>query len=141
MWWACGWTHRRQLPRSDPLPFHLPWPQAIPGREGNQLDVGISGVSKRSMRINFRLSGLSREAFELLDHSYELGKRFRLHLLHCPAALDFHSTLRSSKLVRNLFIEHARDDPWRSPPARAKSMNRSAVGGWLPLSPVHAGHD
>src|SRR5271168_2980872 len=60
------------------------------------------------MRINFRLSGFSRRAFELLDHSYELDKRFRVHLLHCPAALDLHGTLRSSKLVRNLFIEHAR---------------------------------
>src|SRR5271154_3753842 len=82
-------------------------PQTIPGRKGNQLVVGISSVSKRSMRISFRLSGFSRGAFELLDHSYDLGKRFRVHLLHCPAALDFHGTLRGSKLVRNLFIEHA----------------------------------
>ena len=68
------------------------------------MDVGISGVSKRSMRISFRLSGFSRGAFELLDHSYEVDKRFRVHLLDCPAALDFHGTLRSSKLVPNLFI-------------------------------------
>src|SRR5579863_5837763 len=111
MWWSCGWTHRRQLPRSDPLSFELPIDtEAIPGRRRNQLDVGICGVSKRSMRISFRLSGFSRVAFEFPDHSYEVDKRFRLHLLDCPAALDFHGTLRSSKLVRNLFIEHARDD-------------------------------
>src|SRR5271165_3870693 len=48
-------------------------PQAIPGRKRNQLDVGISGVSKSSMRISFRLSGFSPGAFELLDHSYEFG--------------------------------------------------------------------
>src|SRR5271168_923497 len=111
MWWSCGWTHRRQPPRSDPLSFALPIDtKTIPGRKRNQLDVGISGVSKRSMRISFRLSGFSRGAFELLDHSYEVDKRFRVHLLDCPAALDLHGTLRSSKLVRNLFIEHARRD-------------------------------
>src|SRR5271170_3881901 len=111
MWWSYGWTHRRQLPRSHPLSSELPSaPQAIPGRKRNQLDVGISGVTKRSMRISFRLSGFSRGVFELFDHSYEVDKRFRVHLLDCPAALDFHGTLRSSKLVRDLFIEHARDD-------------------------------
>src|ERR1700722_12877693 len=85
-------------------------PKAIPGRKRNQLDVGISGVTKRIMRISFRLLGFSRGAFKLLDHSYEVDKRFRVHLLNCPAALDFHGALRSSKLVRDLLIEHARDD-------------------------------
>jgi|GEM_PF-4448305 len=29
-----------------------------------------------------------RAAFELLDHSYEVGKELRVHLLHCPAAVN-----------------------------------------------------
>src|SRR5271156_1702054 len=102
MWWSCGWTHRRQLPRLDPLSFQIPIdPQGIPGRKRNQLDVGISGISKSSMQIDFSLSGFSGGTFELLDHFYEVDERFRVHLLDCPAALDLHGTLRSSKLVRN----------------------------------------
>src|SRR5580693_6202422 len=61
------------------------------------------------MRVNFRLRGFFRGAFELLDHSYQLDKGFRVHLLHRPAALDLHGTLGRAELTSNLFIEHARD--------------------------------
>src|SRR5258708_38951361 len=61
------------------------------------------------MRVSFGLRGFFRGAFELLDHSYQVDKGFRVHLLHCPAALDLHGTFRSSELTSNLFIEHARD--------------------------------
>src|SRR5579863_791949 len=61
------------------------------------------------MRVNFRLRGSFRGAFDLLDHSYQVDKGFRAHLLHRPAALDLHGTFRSAELTSNLFIEHARD--------------------------------
>src|SRR5260370_38547023 len=62
------------------------------------------------MRVSFGLRGFFRGAFELLDHSYQVDKGFRVHLLHCAAALDLHGTFRSSELTSNLLIEHARDD-------------------------------
>jgi hypothetical protein len=61
------------------------------------------------MRVNFRLRGFFRGAFDLLDHSHQVNKGFRMHFLHCPAALDLHGTFRSSEFSRNLFIEHARN--------------------------------
>src|SRR5579863_10091028 len=61
------------------------------------------------MRVNFRLRGSFRGAFDLLDHSYQVDKGFRAHLLHRPAALDLHGTFRSAEFSSNLFIEHARD--------------------------------
>src|SRR5271163_1598262 len=61
------------------------------------------------MRVSFRLRGLLRRAFELLDHSCQIDEGLRVHLLHCPAALHLHRTFRSSEFSRNLFIEHARD--------------------------------
>src|ERR1700733_15841472 len=72
--------------------------------------LGYLAPPKRTIRINFRLSESARRAVQLLNHSYQLDKRFRLHLFQCPAALNFHGTLRSSKLVRNLLIELARDN-------------------------------
>src|ERR1700733_8553401 len=64
-------------------------------------------VLKRMMRVSFRLRGFFRGAFELLDHSYQVDKGFRVHLLHRPAALDLHGTFRSAEVTSNLFIEHA----------------------------------
>src|SRR5580658_1769232 len=61
------------------------------------------------MRVSFRLRGFFRGAFDLLDHSHQVNKGFRVHLLHCPAALDLHGTFRGSELSRNLLVEHARD--------------------------------
>src|SRR5579863_2521322 len=61
------------------------------------------------MRVSFRLRRSLRRAFELFDHSCQVDKGLRLHLLHGPAALNFHCTFRSSEFSSNLFIEHARD--------------------------------
>src|SRR5258708_9427160 len=62
------------------------------------------------MRVSFGLRGFFRGAFELLDHSYQVDKGFRVHLLHCAAALDLHGTFRRSEVTSNLIIEHARDE-------------------------------
>src|SRR5258708_18022711 len=47
---------------------------------------------------------------KLFDHSYEVGNGLRVHLLHCPAAMNLHGVFRSSQLISDLLIEHARDD-------------------------------
>src|ERR1700722_14487385 len=84
--------------------------KSIPRRTKNLLHVGTFGVPKRSMRINFSLSEALGRALQLLDHSYQVDKRVRVHFLQRPAALNFHGTLGSSKLIGNLLIEHARDN-------------------------------
>src|SRR6267378_479568 len=66
-------------------------------------------VPKKTIPVSFRLRGFFRGAFDLLDHSYQVDKGFRVHLLHCSAALDFDGTFRRSELTSNLLIEHARD--------------------------------
>src|SRR5690349_9304138 len=48
--------------------------------------------------------------FELLDHSYQVGKRLRVHLLHCSAAMNLHGIFCSPDLASDLLIEHPRDN-------------------------------
>lgn len=40
----------------------------------------------------FRLRGFFLVVFQPLEHSYKVGKRLRLHLLHSPTALNLHRT-------------------------------------------------
>jgi hypothetical protein len=61
---------------------------------------------KCSGKVNTRRFGLSsvREAFEFFNHSYQVGDGLRVHLVHCPAALDLDGILCGSKLISNLFV-------------------------------------